>query len=140
MLFLKDKSVQASANGKSLRGEMYFALGVCETAFARQGCDLVVTALLDGSHNPGTLHFEGAAADIRMGNVPPDKRAALCEEVKKRLDRYGFDVVPELVAPAGKVWSGPHMHIEFDPKQGETFWHYQSAAAAVAETEGKHGN
>jgi hypothetical protein len=35
MLFLKDKSVQSSANGKSLRGEMYFALGVCATACSR---------------------------------------------------------------------------------------------------------
>jgi hypothetical protein len=47
--------------------------------------------------------------------------------VKKRLDRYGFDVVPELVAAGGQGVVGPHMHIEFDPKQGETFWHYQSA-------------
>jgi hypothetical protein len=129
MLFLKDKSVQSAANGKTLSGEMYFALGLCEGLFARYGCDLIVTAMLDGSHNPGTLHFEGRAADLRMSNVPPDKRQALCDEVGKRLDRYGFDVVPELEQPAGKVWSGPHMHIEFDPKHGEAFWHYQAAAA-----------
>lgn len=130
MVFLKDRSVEAAVDGRVLGGEIHFALGVCDALFAAQGCDLVVTALLDGAHNPGSLHYLGRAADVRMSNVPPDKRMGLCEAVAKRLDRYGFDVVPELEAPAGKVWSGPHMHLEFDPKQGETFWHYQGAAEA----------
>ena len=83
--------------------------------------NFVVTSLLDGHHNDGSLHPLGRAADGRTIDLTIGERDAFFEAVRNELEPMGFDVVPE------KVGSTPattqvHLHVEYDPK-GRAFWH-----------------
>lgn len=113
MLKLKDNTVMVSG----LHPEMYFALGVAEYSFSAYGEECVITAALDGEHNPGSKHPLGLAVDIRNANLETEIRLGLFLKLK-RLERYGFDVIDEKPGQTGKTTAG-HFHIEYDPKAGE---------------------
>jgi hypothetical protein len=100
---------------------MYLALGLADQAFADEGAECVVTAALEGQHNAGTLHGAGFAVDLRSSQLTPEQHARVLGKLM-RLNRYGFDVVNEL-AGATAMTTAQHFHIEFQPKNGETFWH-----------------
>ena len=74
-------------------------LGNVARMYAHYGHDLYVTALRDGNHSAGSLHYDGLAFDIRpVQGIDDDLvRGALGP---------GWDVVNE----------GTHIHCEFDPK------------------------
>jgi hypothetical protein len=81
--------------------------------------DLVVTALTDGVHNPGSLHPLGKAADLRIKDMTEIEAQQLMRFSKQLLEPLGFDVVFEGGKEATPVTSGAHIHIEFQPKAGE---------------------
>lgn len=118
MIVLKDAIVKYDG----LAPEMYFALGVA-SALKRQmfGEDCVVTSLLDGTHNPGSLHPLGRAADLRTLDLIPRDRESWFAALCAALARMGFDVVWEGGVGATPLTTGAHIHIEYDPK-GRTFW------------------
>lgn len=99
---------------------MYAALYAADLAFAKQGLECVITAALDGDHNPGSLHAQGYAIDIRNGQCNSPQHLAIYEALQ-RLERYGFDVVDEKPGQTGKT-TDRHFHIEFQPKPGEVFF------------------
>ena len=73
---VKDDSVQIGA----LQPAMYFALRVAEDVYARHGVDdMVVTSGNDGNHSKTSLHYAGAAVDLRTFNAPEDKRQAIAD-------------------------------------------------------------
>lgn len=117
MILLKDDTVITTG----LRPEMMFALGVA-SALKRKMFELntVVTSLLDGEHNPGSLHPKGLAADIRTIDLTIEQRQAYMDALKSELEPVGFDVVPEIIGST-PVTTQQHTHIEFDPK-GRLFW------------------
>ncbi len=117
MINVKDNSV----NTQPLCAEIYFACGVIEAVFAKHDLDAVITSAADATHNPGSLHGQGRAIDIRWS--VPDARTGdiIFAELVKRLERRGFDVVNERKR-ASKSWTGAHVHIEYQPKAGECFW------------------
>jgi hypothetical protein len=119
-MLLKDQAVQHDG----LTVEMYFALGVAD-ALKKQmfGKDLVVTSLLDGTHNPGSLHPLGKAADLRTLDLTVDERIRWHTVLKAALSPMGFDVVWEGGVGATPATTGAHIHVEYDPK-GRTFWRY----------------
>ncbi len=120
MLVLKDSSVIHDG----LSPEMYYALGVAAAIKYRLfGLNCVVTALLDGRHNQGSLHPLGLAADLRARDLRDDEAISWYEAVKQELDHMGFDVVWEGGVGATPATTGAHVHIEFQPKPGEHFWH-----------------
>ena len=122
MLILKDSSV----NHEGLAPEMYYALGVATALKYRLfGINCVATAMLDGEHNPGSLHPKGYAEDLRARDLRADEAIAWYEAVKLELEPMGFDVVWEGGVGATPATTGAHVHIEFQPKQGEKFWHIQ---------------
>ena len=66
---------------------------------------LVITSVSDGQHSPRSLHYAGAAVDLRRRDV------SLAPEKAQRLSaRLGpdFDVILEAT----------HFHIEYQPKRG----------------------
>jgi len=94
-------------SGVSIAGiqpELVLALGIADKIYSQFGQGLVVTSVLDGQHMRGSLHYVGAAADLRLplldvGPILDLLRGALADN---------YDVVIE---PG-------HFHIEFQPKTG----------------------
>lgn len=87
-----------------LRPEALLAVVVAHAAFEEIGCDCVVTAGVDGQHKPGSLHYAGAAVDLRSRDVPPDVLPKLVARLRESLGE-DFDVVQEQT----------HIHVEFQP-------------------------
>lgn len=120
MILLKDFTVKT----EGLSPEIYFALGVA--AAIRQDLfklNCVITALLDGQHNPGSLHPLGLAADLRTLDLTQTERQAFFNALKDELEPVGFDIVWENGVGATAATTAAHIHIEFQPKAGESFWH-----------------
>jgi len=113
MLKLKDTTV----NVAGLRSVMYFALGIADAAFVYAGQDCVITAAVDGEHNPGSKHPMGLAVDIRNSSLDPVMHDLVFHKLQ-RLELYGYDVIDEKAGQTGKT-TAEHFHIEYDPKPGE---------------------
>lgn len=69
---------------------------------------LVVTALKDGTHKVGSLHYRGYAADIRARDIPDWMRPYLLDAMHETLG-LAWDVILEL---KDGVY---HYHVEYDP-------------------------
>lgn len=123
MLLLKSTAVIH----EGLKPEMYFALGVASALKLQMfGLNCVVTALLDGVHNPGSLHPQGLAADIRTLDLTEQQAIEFMTALKATLEPMGFDVAWEGGIGATPATTGQHAHVEFQPKTGEQFWHVSS--------------
>lgn len=123
MLLLKNSGVIH----EGLAPEMWYALGVAAALKHKMfGLNCVVTALLDGEHNPGSLHPKGLAGDIRTLDLTTSEGSAYLSVLKENLEPLGFDVVWELGPGATPATTQSHAHIEFQPKPGESFWHLGS--------------
>lgn len=119
MLLLKDKSVITFG----LQPEMYYALGVAEAMREKMfDLDCVVTSLLDGEHNPGSLHPKGLACDLRTNDLTVGERQAWYDVLKSELEPVGYDVAWEGGVGATPATTGAHIHIEFQPRDRK-FWH-----------------
>ncbi len=89
-----------------MRPEILLAILAAERAYAEAGCELMVTSCIEGKHSAGSLHYVGAAVDLRTNNVPADKLQRLVEKIRVALGG-DFDVIVE----------ADHLHIEFQPKR-----------------------
>jgi hypothetical protein len=101
MLFLKP-----GVRITGIRPEIVLAALALERVFAQAGVDLTITACVDGKHSVGSLHYAGAAIDVRTRDVPADKLPKLVAQIKACLGD-DFDVLQEAT----------HLHIEHQPKQ-----------------------
>ena len=88
-----------------IRPEILFALIATERAYNQAGHELVVTSCVDSKHSRGSLHYSGAAVDLRTRDVPPDVMQAIVAEVREALGA-DFDVILE----------SDHLHIEYQAK------------------------
>jgi hypothetical protein len=89
-----------------LRPEILLAAVVAERVYEAAGHEFIITACVAGKHMAGSLHYAGAAIDIRPRDVTADKIPAILATLKEAL-ADDFDVLLE----------GDHIHIEFQPKQ-----------------------
>jgi hypothetical protein len=119
-VYKKDDTVLSVVGDKTVSPEMVYAIGIAGQAYAKYKYDCILTSLLDGKHNCGSLHPEGKAADIRSKNMPVNVAMHVFEELKTFLSPIGFDVVWEGAKGATPATTAMHIHIEFDPK-GRTF-------------------
>lgn len=102
---------------------MFYALGVASALHQKLfGINTVITSLLDGHHNDGSLHPTGYAADLRTLGLQPGERQTWFDALRLELEGMGFDVVWEGGTGATAATTAAHIHIEFDPK-GRQFWH-----------------
>lgn len=98
-----------------------YAWGCAAIACWEKGIPCVARSL----YRPGLFakmgfHSNGNAIDIGMANVDPVVGDAICERLHKWIGRAGggqYDVVNELRPGSSAGWTGPHIHIEFDPKE-----------------------
>lgn len=104
-------SLKSGSNGARIGSENAAAFFfVCAYAvFHKYDLECVITAGIDGKHQPGSLHYKGFAWDIRTFNIPKDKLEEIRLLLKTKLGD-DYDVVVE----------GDHMHCEFDPKSPYT--------------------
>jgi hypothetical protein len=99
-------ALKPGARLHGLRPEMVVALLVAEGAFAQQGEACVVTTAANGHHRRGSLHYSGAAVDLRTRHLTGEQVQAVLGLLRSRLGA-DFDVVDE----------GDHIHLEWQPKQ-----------------------
>ena len=88
-----------------IRPEILVAVMAAERAYNRAGYELVVTSCADSKHSRGSLHYAGAAVDLRTRGVPADVIQAIVAEIRESLGA-DFDVVLE----------DTHLHVEYQPK------------------------
>ena len=89
-----------------MRPEILLAAVAAERVYQAAGHDMVITACVDGKHVAGSLHYTGAAIDVRTRDVAPAEVTKLIARIKDCLGD-DFDVVFEV----------DHIHVEFQPKQ-----------------------
>ncbi len=107
-----------TVSAKSASFEIGYAIGIAESVYSEVGSVLVVTSLNDSKHSSGSLHYTGRAVDLRTKHLQPgvlqgirrDTVPAVFAKLRERLEPLGFDVVLE----------SDHIHVEFDPKAGES--------------------
>lgn len=85
-----------------LRVEMCIAILVAQSVYDRFSEDFVITCALEGIHMKGSLHYVGAAVDLRL---PLKRRQQIRRNIAERLGD-DYDV----------VLGRSHIHIEFQPK------------------------
>jgi hypothetical protein len=101
MLFLKP-----GVRLTGIRPELLIAIIAAERVYAEAGCDFTTTSCVDGKHKaPASLHYAGAAIDIRTRNVPAANLPKLVALLKECLGS-DFDVVSET----------DHLHVEWQAK------------------------
>lgn len=94
--------------------QMWYALGVAAALHWKMfDRGMVVTAMRDGQHMIGSLHYKGQAADVRTNDMSPIMAQSWAAQCRALLYSFGFDVVLETTPP--------HMHIEFDPRDARVF-------------------
>lgn len=103
--------IKKGAVVKDLSSQMLIAIGYLWGIFLRLfNVQLVITSGTDSIHSINSLHYVGKAIDIRIRDFSPKNLQAAYNIVKEDLDAVGFDTVMEK----------DHIHIEWDPKEGET--------------------
>lgn len=113
--------IKPSVNGQGVQGETWYAIGVASEIYQTFNATLVVTSLTDGNHMEGSKHALGFACDLRTSNLTEGERLQAFNALRGALDRLGFDVVWEGGVGATPHTTGAHIHIEFDPKPGQSF-------------------
>lgn len=87
-----------------IRPELALGLMVAQSLWSKE---LVVTAVVDGQHSRGSLHYAGQAADLRTRDLSEAEMAQVKAQLGEALGAE-FDVVVE----------ADHMHLEWQPKTG----------------------
>lgn len=89
-----------------MRPEILLAAVAAVEVYREAGHDLTITACLDGKHTTGSLHYAGAAINIRTRDLAPADVQTVLAQIKACVGN-DFDVLLET----------DHIHIEFQPKQ-----------------------
>jgi hypothetical protein len=86
-----------------LKSCMIPAIINCNEWFKSVGHDFVITAGNDGKHITDSLHYSGAAIDVRTRELSEIQVQDLCDSLRNDLDNQ-FDIIIE----------SDHIHIEYD--------------------------
>ena len=113
-------------NWERMSPQIVLALAVASECYGEVGEDCLVTCIQRGEDfSKDGYHAMGYAADLsvkryRGGELIPDPvMDRIVSALQARLGRPGggqFDVVDERQPHSSAGWTGPHIHIEFDPK------------------------
>jgi hypothetical protein len=89
-----------------IRPELLPGLTVAALVYYRAGHDMVITSVVDGGHSLTSLHYAGAAADLRTRDLPAAVAQQIRDEIAEALGT-DFDVILE----------GTHIHLEWQPRR-----------------------
>lgn len=105
--------IKRGCNLKYMHPEIAYAMGVARSLYIKYGYELVVTSGNDSIHSKNSLHYQNKAIDLRTKNISvKGKEDLIITDLKFILEKEGFDVILET----------DHIHIEYDPKQGEQLY------------------
>lgn len=94
-----------------LRPEVLLALMVADSVWKSFGYDvLTITSAVDSVHGPGSLHYAGAAVDLRSKDIADDHKRLIVSRVRECLTSE-FDFILESHGQTNE-----HFHLEFQPK------------------------
>lgn len=83
---------------------LLLALTIADSIYQEHGHKMVITSLRDGAHSHTSLHYSGAAADLRIRGLESPQRVA--DEIRTALNRH-YDVILE----------SDHIHVEWQPRR-----------------------
>jgi len=104
---VKDQSVSFSG----VQPQILLVLLVAEPIWNAAGAELVITSANDGAHSETSLHYAGAAIDLRTHALPRG-------EVQRAVEKLGaalggdFDAVLEDFGQPNE-----HCHVEWQPRR-----------------------
>lgn len=93
-------------NSNGIRPELVLALVIADQVYNDNGKNLVITSLNDSQHSKTSLHYSGAAADLRINYFTKSQSMKVVRDLRTRLNA-DYDVVLE----------ENHIHLEFQPKR-----------------------
>ena len=88
-----------------IRPEIAFIMPAVQKVYDDHGTELVITSVTDGKHSRGSLHYAGAALDLRTRDTSRETAKRITAALKKALGD-DFDVVLER----------DHIHMEYQAK------------------------
>ena len=88
-----------------MRPEMMLGILVALGVYQELGYIMTITSIVDGKHSRTSLHYAGAAVDLRTRHMTEAHKAQAASLIASRLTE-DFDVVLEET----------HIHMEFQPK------------------------
>jgi len=94
--------IKQGVDPKGLQPEILLAVIVAMGIWDRLGQELVLTALLDGTHMEGSFHYDGMAVDLRTHYFDNATKELAARMLRAALPMY--DVVLEAT----------HIHVEAD--------------------------
>lgn len=97
--------IKSGVNITGLRPEIVLAASIIQNIFRSYGAEFVITSALDGDHMNGSLHYSGAAIDIRTRHLSKFTQDKIFSQISEALGPQ-FDAIHE----------SNHFHIEFQPK------------------------
>lgn len=98
--------------GASLQGlnvKMRSALIAASRVWETYGQELVITSGTDGAHSAGSLHYYGFAIDCRTRYFNDREVDDVGQTLHSIIGHLGYDIFVHKT----------HIHIEYDPKQGD---------------------
>ena len=96
----------SNVNSNGIRPELVLALFIADQVYDGNGKNLVITSLNDSHHSKTSLHYSGAAADLRTNYFTNEESRKVVRDLHMRLNN-DYDVVLE----------EDHIHLEFQPKR-----------------------
>jgi hypothetical protein len=99
-------SLKTGVNVTGLRPEILLAAIVAERVCESMNVECVITSALDGKHSATSLHYAGAAIDLRV-------RDFLAGDARKIVDL----IQGKLGADFQVMLEKDHAHIEFQPRK-----------------------
>lgn len=100
---------------QGIRPELVLAIMIARGVYREMGYDCIITSVTDGVHSLTSLHYTGAAFDLRTHVFRSDDKAATAAaRIRNRLGD-DFDVLFE---SAGSP--NAHIHVEYQPKRSTT--------------------
>lgn len=98
--------LKPGVNITGIRNEMLWGVMAAQRVYDTLNVEMVVTSALDGKHSATSLHYAGAAVDLRINNFPTRDYAKDARDLIAAALPNDFDVILE----------GNHIHLEYQPR------------------------
>ena len=85
-----------------LQPEILLGVVALNDIYTQGGYHMVLTAVTDGKHMEGSLHYEGQAVDVRTRDISPTVLNLMAKNAREALGP-DYDIVLE----------GDHLHMEY---------------------------
>ena len=89
-----------------MRPELLLAVVIADGIHDKLGYDCILTSARDGKHSLTSLHYAGAAVDLRTKHLSGNDALVVTEQIRDALTE-DYDVLLEM----------DHIHIEYQPRR-----------------------